>query len=525
MLRRIVPFGLFLLAALAPPADAASSMLSERPDSALARTIRSLEGVPLHLGDAVKQALEEATDVRAARAALRAAHGAMRRERGAFDPELFADASRSSDENPNTSPFSSVLVLHDRTSQATAGARVTLPIGTELTASLQTSKFETNNDFVTLDPQYQTAGKLEITQPLLKGFGPGTWGEWKGTQREYESARARYDDTVLGTRTKVAQTYWDLYAAVRDYGVDQVLRDGAQALLEEAELRARAGLVGPGQVANARVFLAEREQSLLDREEQLDAVSDQIGTLMGRRPEEGHSRYLAVDEPPSDYAPDSLAALLEQAVARNRSLTAVRRDVEAARVRARGARWNMLPQLDFVGSLGGNGLAGRRLPVSFGGGTVLLDPSLEGDFSDTWSDVWDRKLPTWSAGLRLTVPIGFRAGAGEHERLQGELEGAEQAYLAARRALEDEVRAAYREFTNSKKRVEAARMGADASLEQVRIGLLEFRAGRTSAFELVRLAGDVATAQQRYSAALTRAAKTAAELRRLTSGESAGAEQ
>ena len=55
---------------------------------------------------------------------------------------------------------------------------------------------------------------------------------------------------------------------------------------------------------------------------------------------------------------------------------------------------------------------------------------------------------------------------------------------------------------------------ADASLEQVRIGLLEFRAGRTTAFELVRLAGDVATAQQRYSSALVRAAKTAADSNR-----------
>jgi outer membrane protein TolC len=437
---------------------------------------------------------------------------------------LFADASRSSENNPNTSPFdTSVTVLRNRSGQASMGASMTLPTGTQLLASFQTNKFETDG-FTTLDPQYQSTGKLQITQPLLKGFGPGTWGEWKGTQRDYESARAHFDDTVLGTRTRVAQTYWDLYAAVRDYGVEKVIRDGADALLHEAELRARAGLVGPGQVANARVFLAEREQALLDREEQLDGVSDRLGTLMGRRPAEGHLRYLAVDEPPTEIGSDSLPALLTRAVARNRSLFAAERDVEAARVRARGAKWNMLPQLDLIGSVGGNGLAGQRIPVDFGGGPILLDSSLEGDFSDTWSEVWNRKLPTWSAGLRLTVPIGFRAGAGEYERLRGELEGAEQRYTAARRALEDEVRAAYREFTNSKKRVEAARMGADASLEQVRIGMLEFRAGRTTAFELVRLAGDVATAQQRYSGALTRAAKAAAELARLTAGEGAGSQ-
>ncbi|HEY7727039.1 MAG TPA: TolC family protein [Candidatus Eisenbacteria bacterium] len=520
---RFLPLPLCLLAAVPGPAGAASTLLSARPDSALAETIRSLEGTPLRLEDAVTMALQEATDVRSARAAMKAAHGALRRERGAFDPELFADATRRGDDLPNNSAFDPTsVVVHNRTDQATGGARITFPTGTEITASLVTSKFETDG-FTTLRPQYQTAGVLELRQPLLRGFGPGTWGEWKGTQRDFEAARARYEDAALAMRTLVAQSYWDLYAAVRDYGVEKVIRDGAEALLREAELRARAGLVGPGQVANARVFLAEQEQALLDREEQLDGVSDQLATLMGRRPGDGRVRYLAVDDPPSTAPSDSLGALLQQAVERNRSLLAARRDVEAARVRARGARWNMLPQLDLIGSLGGNGLAGQRDSVSFGSFTTIVDPSLEGGFSDTWSDVWKRRYPTWSAGLRLTVPIGFRAGAGEHERLRGELEAAEQSYTAAYRALADQVRAAYRDLTNSRKRIEAARMGADASLDQVRIGLLEFRAGRTSAFELVRLAGDVATAQQRYSAALVRTAKAAAELRRLTTGGSAGA--
>jgi outer membrane protein TolC len=58
----------------------------------------------------------------------------------------------------------------------------------------------------------------------------------------------------------------------------------------------------------------------------------------------------------------------------------------------------------------------------------------------------------------------------------------------------------------------------DASQEQVRIGLIEYRNGRTTAFELVRLGADLAAAQQRYSEALVRTAKAAAELRHLTSG-------
>ena len=64
----------------------------------------------------------------------------------------------------------------------------------------------------------------------------------------------------------------------------------------------------------------------------------------------------------------------------------------------------------------------------------------------------------------------------------------------------------------------AAKEGVDAAQEQVRIGLIEFENGRSTAFELVRLGADFAVAHERYSQALVRSAKAAANLRQLTSG-------
>jgi outer membrane protein TolC len=80
------------------------------------------------------------------------------------------------------------------------------------------------------------------------------------------------------------------------------------------------------------------------------------------------------------------------------------------------------------------------------------------------------------------------------------------------------VRAQYRELARGRQRLTAAQSGVEASYEQVRIGLLRYQNGRTTAFEIVRLAADLAAAQQRFSQALVRTAKAAAELRRLTAG-------
>ena len=106
----------------------------------------------------------------------------------------------------------------------------------------------------------------------------------------------------------------------------------------------------------------------------------------------------------------------------------------------------------------------------------------------------------------------------ERDRLRAQVVQAEQQLLAAQRAFEEEVRAQHRELARGSRRLELATRGVSASIKQVEIGLLEYRNGRSTAFEVVRLAADLATAQQRYSAALVRTARAAAVLRQLTGG-------
>jgi len=121
--------------------------------------------------------------------------------------------------------------------------------------------------------------------------------------------------------------------------------------------------------------------------------------------------------------------------------------------------------------------------------------------------------------VEFNFPIGLRSGLGEHDRLDAEVVRAEQQSVELSRALEQEIRAAYREVSNGSGRLKAAREGVQAAQEQVRIGLLEFRTGRVTAFELVRLGEDFAMAQRSLSDAMVRTAKAAAYMRQLTSGK------
>ncbi len=486
------------------------------PDSALQAILDTLGGTRLPLNEAVRYALGNATAVRTAEAVFMAATGASRREAGYFDPLLFFTFNRLSQDQATASFFSGAPVLSTAQNTASGGLRMNLAIGTSIEASLGTVKLETNSAFASLNPQYTAFGNLSVRQPLLGGLFVSAHKNASKADRDLDAAKARYDQEVLAVSTQVEQTYWDLYASERDYAVQRLTRDRAEAFLRDTETRARTGLIGPDQVANARTFLAEQEILMLDREEQLDRLSDQFAALIGKRPEAGRLRFVVVDNPPDDFPVEEVEVLVARAMQSNLSVQAAKADVEARRALANAASWEALPRLDLVGSLGGNGLSGTARDVYFGADT--LRTTRGGTFADAVKQALRREFPSWSIGVELSVPIGWRSGSGERDRLESEVLIAEQRQIQQERMLDEEVRASYRDVANGRRRLKAAREGVEAAQEQVRIGLIEFQNGRSTAFELVRLGADFAVAQQRYSQALVRSAKAAANLRKLTSG-------
>ncbi len=486
------------------------------PDSALVDILAGLGGTTMSLNDAVQHSLRTGPTVLAAQASLDAARGIVRRESGSFDPILTLGWGYTDQKTPSASFFAGASVL--RTVQGTGHAGLTwdLPVGTQLTASLDAVRLTTNSSFAFLTPQYTTIGALSLRQPLLRGLHVSARKQLTSAEHQLESAQALYDQEVLLLATNVELVYWDLFAAERDYAVQKLTRDQAAAFLSDTELRARTGLIGPNQVAIARTFLAEQEILLLDREEHLDKMSDQLAVAVGVRPEKDSPRFRTVDQPRTLSTDDDTDVLVRESLQRNLTLRAVRADIDARKTLADAASWESLPSVDLVGSLGGSGLSGTAQNVFFGNDT--LRTSVGGQLNDAIRQAVNRDFPTWSIGLEVSVPIGFRSGLGEEDRLEAEVAAAEQRYTQQERILEAAIRSGWRELQNGRRRLDAARTGVSAAEEQVRIGTIEFQNGRSTAFELVRLGADLAVAQQRYSQALVRGAKAAANLKQLSSG-------
>lgn len=512
--RRIIFFILILLLNIPYVVEAQTTV---NPDSALYEVLNNLEGEALSLSQAREHAFKNATSVRRAEAEYLAAAGALRRERGYFDPEFYFSLNYLDLEEPTASFFAGADVLITEQTTSETGIRWTLPTGTQLDLGLNTTRLKTNSDFAFLNPEYNAFGSLSLRQPLLGGFTASARKELTRAELEYDAAKARYDQEILAVEALVEQMYWNLYTAERDYAVQKLTRDRAEAFLKETELRNNAGLVGPNQVANAKTFLAEQELLLIDRREQLDSQSDRLAALIGVRPEHGSQRFKAIDNPPNNFPVQPVEDIIQTALDNNLELLAAQKEIDAANSLVNAAAWEALPRLDLVGSLVSTGIGGDSQDVIFGGDT--LRSSAGGSFGDVLNQVFKRDFPGWSVGIELSLPIGLRPGLGEQDRLEAQAMSVEQRYIELSRILEQQIRSAHRELSNGNDRLKAAETGVEAAQEQVRIGMIEFQNGRITAFELVRLSEDFAVAQRRYSDALIRTVNAVALLKQLTSGK------
>jgi outer membrane protein TolC len=245
-------------------------------------------------------------------------------------------------------------------------------------------------------------------------------------------------------------------------------------------------------------------------------MSDQFASLIGRRPENGMSRFIMHDKPPQDFSVSDVNNIVRQSLSDNFEIQAAKKNIENAALLADAADWSLLPRLDLIATVGGKGLTGKGQDITFGGQTY--PGPVGGPLSDAISQSVKRDYPNWSIGVELSYAIGSRTERANRDRARAQVLLAEQQYIAAQRSLEEKIRSSHRELENGIHRLQIAAEQVDAAQEQVRIGLINFRNGRSTAFELVRLAADFAQSQQRYSRELVRNAKAAATLKQLTAG-------
>jgi outer membrane protein TolC len=309
--------------------------------------------------------------------------------RGHFDPAIVASRSALNQPEQLTPGYEQVYTFRQDTYSLGLGGQT--PLGT--TYSISTQVLDQRYSFNGYGNNYLVFAGFQVTQPLLKGFGlAANLENVRVAKANRGISDLQYRQSAIDTVTNVIVAYSNLELAHDVLDAARRSRDAATSLLEANEKEYKVGAISQSDVTTARFNVASQEEAILIAERTVRDRQNMLRELIG-------DDVFLEDEPLFMLAPMqipevtvNLRADLSRALAERPDYLQARlgivknREVEAA------ARNGVLPEVDFVGGYGYNGL-----------GTTL---------SPSRAMVEQHDNPSYSAGLQVTIPLTFAVGRG-----------------------------------------------------------------------------------------------------------------
>jgi len=316
--------------------------------------------------------------------------------------------------------------------------------------------------------EYKSFMGIELTQPLLKNFGPNV------TNADIRLARGsaaleseKYREYLLGTTAKAIQLYWQCYAAEQKLEMRQRSREIAENLYKVNKKRYAAGKIDYTDVLDAEAgmrlreaLVAAAEQSLLTAKRSMLSLVDPEGQY---RPEDIH---VAATLPPASEIEFVYDETLDLVYADNPGYLQAVRQVEQEKLRENYAENQRLPQLDLTASYGLNGM--------------------DDEWHDSWSTAFERDYTSWAVKAELTVPMlgGLREGNEKHAARLKRLQ-AEKRLEAEKRQLANDLDVVAQLVERVREQAENYQRVVATSSELLRTEEVRFRQGKSDIRELL----------------------------------------
>lgn len=430
------------------------------------------ETVDLRVDGAVRLSLQNNLNLRLQRQEVRAAKGSELAERGGFDAVLQAGAATARQRMTG-------LILgaseEETNTEWNAGLLKKLPTGTELELFWENQRYETDSNWALVNPSYNAALSLGISQPLLKDRGREVQtASIRAAAKEVEAVSYLVDSRAADLAASVKSAYWDLVFAGRDIEVRRISLDLAEKLREETRQKIEAGIMAAVEIHEPDAEVALREERLIDAERAVADAEDALKLLLNMK--EWDRSVNPLDRPVIHDRLPVYDEVLTNAFARRGDLKAADLSVEAARIVSDKAGNQILPSLALTGSVG------------IGGSGESYGESLTEIAEDTES--------RWQLGIVFSTPLEKNTARGNYHQARAELAKARTRAEILRQELRRTAREAVRNVRLTRKGVEAASKTSLAAEKRLETEENKFKVGLATA-------NDVLEAQEAYAQALS----------------------
>ncbi|HEV2862309.1 MAG TPA: TolC family protein [Pyrinomonadaceae bacterium] len=509
------------------------------------------EQVALTLNDAIAMALQNNNDIDGSRINVEVAEFNLRAARGVYDPVFSSESYYESRTTPTSSVIAGGLNGSVTQTDATGSARVggfSPWGGGAYQFDFSSTRLTTNNQNVTLNPQFPSALTFTYTQPILRGF------RFDNNRRQIEIAKknltlsdAQFRQRAIETISQVESAYWDMVFALRNLQVQIDAVKQARTQLESNQRLVAQGVLAPIELVAAGSQVTTFEQNVYTAQESVTRAENTLKTLI--LPDRNAPLWSRALTPVTPVTLEPPRVPLEQAVAaalRNRpELQQLQTSAEINRIDTRYFRDQTKPQVDLVGTYTALGLAGTQvqstggttganaalrarvnelstiaglppLEGTTGSGGTTVPQNLVGGLPTSLSNLVGQDYPTYRVGVRVDLPFRNRTAEANLGRSLALGRQVENQRAQAEQIVEADVRNATQALRSAEARLAAAAAARSSAEQLYESEQRQFRAGTTTVFLVLQRQNELLAARGRELQAQTDLNKSIAEFQRST---------
>jgi outer membrane protein len=289
-------------------------------------------------------------------------------------------------------------------------ANQTLPTGGTLRLDFTGYRTTTNQRGITIDPRFGTTVAFNLSQPLLRNFGP------KISRREILVAKNNLGvseenlrNTLISAVYNVESAYWNLVYSIENLEVRKQSLQLAKDLLEKNQRSVEVGTLAPMEVLSARAEVATREADLISAETSIMSNEDALRLLLNITEAESQNIVSIVpkDKPTYVQREVNLDEALAAAIQNRPDIEISRIGLETDKLNLTYAKNQVLPDLSLSASYSAPGIDGTRLIYDIN----PIDPNAQvidripGGIGGALKQSLKFTYPNWNFGLNLSLPL------------------------------------------------------------------------------------------------------------------------
>jgi outer membrane protein len=436
-----------------------------------------------------------------------------------FDPAIVGQLNWTHQTTPQTNIVTTgTPTLVTNNSFANAGIQQGFASGAMVGVNYNNNHQALNSVRTTYSPFTASSLGVTVTQPLLRGFGSALNRRFiRIAGNEQRISSLLFQQQLTATVYGVARLYTDFVALYEDERVKEETVRLAEKLLGDVRVQVEEGTLAQIELTRANAQVLSTRQDLINarglREEE-EAILKNVLTRTGNQDPEVRAAHVIPTDPltiPDHDDVRPIQDLMGDALRDRPDLGQARLQIENSQIGLKGAKSATLPQVDLVGIMQNNGLAGNPNPL-----VPNPDPTFITGYGGALGQVFSRKYPTYGVGVQVTLPIHNRIAEADLARDELQVKQSEirlrQQENQSRLEVEDALIAMRRARASN----EAATQARKLQEESLAAEQAKFEVGASTSFFVIQYESMLAQARSTEVAAKSSYGKARVALQRAT---------